>query len=282
MERSGGKDPVRVVLVVYFLCFLARLVEYLCIRTDQTAIGEAFLHKAVGVALLLGTLRALGWRPGEIGFQRRTAARQLLFGALLGGGAFLAGYGTELLALSMGGQGPALRFYISSFSPSGNQVMETSALFFLICVAGNVLNVVMEEGVFRGLFLRLFQERMPFARAALAASLLFGAWHIASPLRELIDGRMGWGTALAAALAQLVLTGLMGVQLCLLVRLSGGLWMSMAVHFVNNFLVNILHTVTASGTDELQVLRISVAQTVSFLAVLLALWRRRRRGEQAR
>jgi len=44
--------------------------------------------------------------------------------------------------------------------------------------------------------------------------------------------------------------------------------MPMADNFLNNAIINILHVATTSGADALQVVRISIAQTVSFLIVL--------------
>lgn len=50
-----------------------------------------------------------------------------------------------------------------------------------------------------------------------------------------------------------------------LLHLVGG----MGYHFVNNVIVNILHVVSATGTDQFMVVRISIAQTVSFVIILI-------------
>lgn len=260
---------------IYLLCFLVRMVEYLLIRTDRTVIGEAFIHKVIGIIILFAVLRRLGYRWSEIGFQRQTALRHTCRGLLLGAATFFVAYTTEWVILAMGGRSPELRFYISSYSITGNHMMQTSILFFLVCIAGNIINVVMEEGLFRGLFLKLYGDKTSFAKAALFSCLLFGIWHTSAPLREFFDGSMTLGTMLAASLVEVILTGVMGILLCLLVKISGSLWMAMAVHFVNNFIVNVLHVITTSGADELQVVRISIAQTLSFLIVLYILWRKR-------
>lgn len=47
----------------------------------------------------------------------------------------------------------------------------------------------------------------------------------------------------------------------------------MADHFLNNTIINVLHIVTTYGTDEFQVIRISIAQAVSFLVVLFIYWK---------
>ena len=46
--------------------------------------------------------------------------------------------------------------------------------------------------------------------------------------------------------------------------------MGMGDHFVNNTIVNILHVINKEGkADNLTVIRISIAQSVSFTAVLI-------------
>ena len=49
--------------------------------------------------------------------------------------------------------------------------------------------------------------------------------------------------------------------------------MPMADHFFNNTIINVLHVATTAGTDDLQGIRITIAQTVSFLIVLLIYWK---------
>jgi membrane protease YdiL (CAAX protease family) len=60
---------------------------------------------------------------------------------------------------------------------------------------------------------------------------------------------------------------LFGVALCLLYNTEGSLWGGMTVHFINNASVNLLHVVSSSGADAMQTLRITIAQTILFIAV---------------
>ena len=66
-----------------------------------------------------------------------------------------------------------------------------------------------------------------------------------------------------------VTSGLIGFKFALLTRMTGNLYMAMGDHFVNNTIVNILHVVSKTGTDELQFVRITIAQTLSFIVVLI-------------
>ena len=157
--------------------------------------------------------------------------------------------------------------------------MGSGLLLAAVCVLGNIVNVVMEEGMFRGLFLRLGRERYSLWGSFLLSSLLFGLWHVAQPARSFLDGNMTLGAAALGALGYMAVTFLGGLKFCMLTQLTGSLWTPMADHFVNNTVVNMLHVVTASGADELQFIRITTAQTLSFLLVL-ALFLKRRAWER--
>ena len=67
----------------------------------------------------------------------------------------------------------------------------------------------------------------------------------------------------------IVTSGIIGFKFCLLTKMTGSLYMSMGDHFVNNTIVNILHVISDTGVDELQVVRIAVAQGLSFIIVLI-------------
>ena len=55
----------------------------------------------------------------------------------------------------------------------------------------------------------------------------------------------------------------------MLANITGSLWAGMADHFVNNTIINLLHVETSGGSDEFLMLRISIAQTLSFVIILI-------------
>ncbi|GAB7112310.1 hypothetical protein JCM5176_11410 [Streptococcus sobrinus] len=61
---------------------------------------------------------------------------------------------------------------------------------------------------------------------------------------------------------------LIGFKFVLMTRLTGSLYMAMANHYFNDFIVNILHVQSQTGTDQLMFVRISIAQGISFMLVL--------------
>lgn len=82
----------------------------------------------------------------------------------------------------------SLRLYISSYTMEGNTGNQTGLLFFAICIIGNVINVIMEEGVFRGLFQKLLEQKYKFIASAVLISMLFGVWHVIAPIRQFYEG----------------------------------------------------------------------------------------------
>lgn len=280
MKTALRLRPIKLIMALYVSCGVLRALEYMVLRTDQIVFGEAFVHKLAGILILAMTARNLAFNWRDIGFARNSAAQKTVYGLLLGAVSFAVAYGAEFFVLAVNGNAPVLQGYITGYALSGNRGRETGLLFFIVCAAGNILNVVMEEGVFRGLFIKLAERRYTFATAAALSSALFGLWHIAAPVRSLLDGEMSVEQVAVTAVLLVLTTGITGVKFCLLTRLSGSLWMPMADHFFNNTMINMLHVVTASGADMLQILRISVAQTLSFLLVLFIYWKTGARYKQ--
>jgi len=133
-------------------------------------------------------VRLLQYKWGYIGFYANRAIKGICLGLLLGCVVFAVAYGTETIMQMSAGNSPSLQFYVTSYAIQGNRDMQAGVLFILICVLGNVINVVMEEGVFRGLFIRVAEEKYSFGKACLFSSFLFGTWHITQPVRNVLDG----------------------------------------------------------------------------------------------
>lgn len=269
MKKERTQATLGIILFIYLICFVFRGIEYMFIRTDQSILGEAFIHKLLGIGVLFIALKYLHIRAGEIGFYSQNTRKNMLYGLLLGASTYTLAYGVEFFIGFMSSNSPSLQLYVTSYSIDGNLGNQTGPLFFAICILGNIVNVVMEEGVFRGLFLKLAEKKYSFFIAIIISSVLFGFWHIAAPLRSLLDAERGFGGTLMMMLMLIVTTGITGAKFCLLTKISGSLWLPMTDHFLNNTIINMLHISTATGVDELQFIRITTAQTVSFIVVLV-------------
>lgn len=257
------------VLLIYLICFCFRFIEYFFIRTDSTFFGEAFIHKLLGIVVLFVSAHLLLIKPVEIGFSHNKLPQNLLKGFLFGLCCYTIAYAVEIIILKNAGSFEKLSLFVTSYSVNGNLGNHTEAVFFLICILGNIINVVMEEGVFRGLFQKLFERKYSFWPSVIFASILFGLWHCVGPIRSFADGDSNRMQLIMNLLILIGSSTLIGIKYAMLVRLTGSLYLGMADHFVNNTIINILHVVSPSEIDQLQTIRISIAQTVSFIIVLI-------------
>ena len=265
------------VLGIYVICFVFRAVEYFFLRTDQTVLGEAFIHKLTGIVILFAAARYYGFSNKDVGFSNNKILKNTLKGLGFGLAVFTLAYSVEILILVIQGRFESLSFYVSAYSVDGNVGNQTAFIFFIMCFLGNIINVVMEEGVFRGLFQKILEKKYSFFIAAVIASSLFGMWHIMSPLRSFCDGTMSTGGFAANSIMLIVTSALVGFKFAMMTKLTGNLYMAMGDHFVNNTIVNILHVISAGGADQMQVVRISTAQSVSFIIVLVWYLMKKRR-----
>ncbi|WP_279053475.1 CPBP family intramembrane glutamic endopeptidase [Eisenbergiella tayi] len=203
------------------------------------------LHKVAGIILLVLVLKKanLTWR--EIGFQRGGAIKSVLKGLALGSVCFAISYGLELAVLALQGNPRHLEIYISSFSLTGSQIKNTGFVFFVLCVGFNIINVWMEEGVFRGLFLIMLSETKPFLKANLIAAFLFGIWHIVMPVRSYVNGEMSFAAMVLMGVGYIILSGIMGMKWGMLYRITGNVWAGIGDHLFNNTVAtNMLHVVS--------------------------------------
>lgn len=263
------KKPLLVVFMIYLLCFVFRLFEYFILRTDKTFIGEAVLHKIIGIIILCIVIKFFSLKAEEIGYSKDNILRNLLKGFTFGISMFIIAYTVEIMIAISQGKFCSLQIYVSTYAVDRNVGYQTAAVFFVICILGNIINVIMEEGIFRGLFCKILQNKYSFVVSAIIASTLFGLWHVVGPVRNYYDGISSMGGAIANVIMLVVTSGLVGFKFALLTKMTGNLYMAIGDHFVNNTIVNVLHVVSDTGADELMFVRLVIAQTLSCVSVLI-------------
>ena len=83
------------ILVIYFICFAFRALEYFVIRTDQTFFGEAFIHKLIGISVLILAIKCFHFSFSEVGFKTGKAFYDILKGLAFGIITFVIAYGVS-------------------------------------------------------------------------------------------------------------------------------------------------------------------------------------------
>ena len=272
-----NKNILSSVLLIYFICFVLRLFEYFVLRTDLSVVGEALFHKLAGIGILFLFARLYQYKADEIGFSLEKCGLKLIYGLLFGLVCFAIAYFVEVLIVKSSGSYSGLKFYVTSYSVNGNLGNNTGFIFFVICIFGNIVNVVMEEGVFRGLFIRRLQEKFSYSSTAILSAVLFGFWHGVAPIRSFIDGESSVMGLCMNCLILILSSAVVGYKYGLITKITGSGFMAMGDHFVNNTLVNVLHVVSENGSDNLQMFRISIAQTLSFILVLIYYFYKKRK-----
>ena len=264
-----NKNILSSVLLIYVICFILRLFEYFILRTDLTLIGEALFHKLAGIIILIIFARIYKYKADEIGFSLYKCEIKLTAGLLFGIICFVIAYFVEVQIAKASGSYTGLKFYVTSYSVNGNLGNQTGLLFFALCIFGNVVNVIMEEGVFRGLFIRRLQEKFSYSSTAIISAVLFGFWHGVAPVRSFLDGELSTFGLFMNCMILILSSAVVGYKYGLITKITSSGFMAMGDHFVNNTLINILHVLSENGADQLQMIRISIAQTLSFILVLV-------------
>ena len=281
MRNAILKNTGKACCVIFGILLAVHAFEAIVLRMDESFFGENFINKLFGIFVIGTILRILHWKWRGIGFSGSGLFRNIAMGTALAAAAFAAAYAVELLVLKSQGARVRFGFFVTGFSLTGQSVVNRGAGFILMCVCFNIINVIMEEGTFRGLFFGILHTDRSAKTAVLIQALLFGIWHIVTPLHNLIDGEIGIGGFIGLSAGYVILAGLMGIKWAFLYQLTGSLYAGMADHFFNNCIAtNLLHLTTESGTDEMMLLRVLIAQMLSFAAVMIIRTKQKKKCRQ--
>ena len=270
MKNRLFSKPILSSTLVFLICGVARIVEYFFIRTDETVLAENFLHKVFGIVVLAVVLAMTKLSWSNIGFTKTKVLKNTLKGLALGASCFTVAYLAECIMLYYMNGNVKLSVYTSGFSLSGEAVTQNGVGFILLCIGFNLINVWMEEGIFRGLFPAILEKRLSFNSAMFFSALLFGVWHWVMPMRDFIEGNSSIGNLLVMGIGYIILSGIMSIKWSLLYKLTGSLWMGLGDHLFNNVVVtNLLHVISNGEADSMQIVRILIGQLISFILVLI-------------
>lgn len=279
--KKNKKAIVCSMAVMFIICFVIKDIEFLFIKTDSTFIGENVICKIVCIIATAITTYKLGYKLSDIGFKNTSVLRYAFSGLGLGIVTFALSYGVEILILTIRGGNPRLAVYITNFGLTGaTNEMSLSVTAVVICMLGNIINVLAEEGLFRGLILKVLSDNWGFCIGNYTQAFLFGVWHIISCVVGVKDGSMTIGMAIVFAVGYVILAGILAVEWGICVNMTGVLWVGMFEHFFNNFTSNVLHVLSIGDggiieADNLQILRIVLSNILSLIIVLFIYMRKK-------
>ncbi len=280
MNEKIMKNTVLSCWIIFAILILVHGFEAILLRTDETILGENCINKLFGILVIFIVLRLIDWKREDIGFTKSGFVKGILTGFILAICSFLISYIAEIIILRNQGLNTRLGVFTTGFSLTGEAAVHTGIGFILMCIFFNIINVIMEEGTFRGLFYNIVKTDHSMRFACFFQAFLFGVWHIVTPLHNLIDGDINIAAFVGLGIGYIILAGMMGIKWGLLYRMTGNLYAGMADHFFNNCIAtNLLHVITDTGTDEMMIVRVMIAQLLSF-AVVLTLWLRRKGAEE--
>lgn len=254
--------------MLFVLCSIVEYIEFLFIRTDQTIIADNVFTKIFCIIATLVVMKINGIKIQDLGFKNNKVIKYLGCGLGLGMLTFAISYGVEYIILTAAGKNPNLEVYITNFGLKGaTSEVSLSAMAVIICIVVNIINVIAEEGLFRGFILKVVSEKCDFKVANMIQAILFGMWHVVMCVLGVYDGQMTIPVAIVFGVGYVILAGILGIEWGICVNMTGVIWMCVAEHFFNNFIGNILHVVSSTGTDELQIIRIVLSNVLSLIIV---------------
>ena len=267
------RKPILSCSLIFIVCSLTRLFEYFYIRTDETFLSENFLHKLFGIFLLWGLLYFCKLRWKDIGFTPDGIVSGIGKGLLFGLVCSVFAYTVECIVLLFLHGNVHLSFYASGFSLTNEKVSQAGILLILSSVLFNLINVWMEEGIFRGLFTKIL-EGISYRRSLFFIAFLFGIWHLVMPFRDFLQGESSLTNLIVMGIGYVILAGMMSIKWSLLYKMTGSLWLGLGDHLFNNLASNLVHVVSNSESDSLQIVRILLWQLLSF-AIVLSIYKRK-------
>ena len=160
IQRIALEQPIVTSLVLLVIAFFFKWVDTFVLRLDER-LGEIILCKALGFVMVIVFVWACGRKLQDIGLHSRQLGPSLLIGIVITVIALIVSYVVEFVVQLP--KQPVV--HLAAIEPKAGV---TGGLGFVIWMLfGNLVNSFMEEGLFRGVMIRLFRVRLsfPYARS---------------------------------------------------------------------------------------------------------------------
>ncbi|MEM1483859.1 type II CAAX endopeptidase family protein [Oscillospiraceae bacterium PP1C4] len=261
------KRPIFSAFCILIATLLLRLNDIFILRIDELW-GEIIISKALGFILILLFMFLIKENLSTIGLHQERFGFCIAIGFFINLFIYIFSYCIEYMVLLLVNEAP--QFIFAAIDPK--QGVNGGIAFGLWLILGNVVNSLMEEGLFRGLFLPAFKSRYSFWKANAFQALLFGAWHLVWPLKNYLMGEQSFLGALMMGLVLMLGTCTFGFIWGYMFEKTNSLWTPIAAHFAANTIQNILHIQSNGGIDAMVFLRGTFASFIGVASIFTIKW----------
>lgn len=250
--------------IVLALALILRIIDIYFLKLDEK-LGEIILSKFLGFVLVILVVYLLKDGICSIGLSKNKIYKNISIGLFSCLAIYLIAYLFEYLFIYFKGGNPTYIF--TAIDPK--QGLSGSFAFMIWLLFGNLINALMEESLFRGLFLSRLMTKYSFFISNLIQSILFGLWHLVWPLKDYLNGDIDLGKFIIMAISIALPTAVMGFIWGYMFYGSKSLYLPIASHFMANSIQNVLHIVSNNELDTFIFLRGAVALILSLLFLLV-------------
>ena len=268
-ERIKNALPIAVIAV-----FVAQIIDVFFIRCDETIFGDVIFARIAGIIITFIAAKKLGIRLKKRCLGRYGWYFELFYGIAFSVAPMLVVYAAELVYFKIKGYYSDL--YISFYPPTtegGSLAAELALYIFAL-----LINVFFKE-IFRGFLLNGLYKKygskksiyiQGFIGTLLSSVLMVGmAVHGVFSERETVDVAI-------IITASLVSTFISSVKWGFYYKVNGSIWMAMADHFVNSFVMTCIYLSPDRLPDKWLLVKSLVVQVISCIIFIPFYYRRDR------
>lgn len=268
-ERIKNALPISVIAV-----FVAQIIDVFFIRCDETIFGDVIFARIAGIIITFIAAKKLGIRLKKRCLGRYGWYFELFYGIAFSVAPMLVVYAAELVYFKIKGYYSDL--YISFYPPTtegGSLAAELALYIFAL-----LINVFFKE-IFRGFLLNGLYKKygskksiyiQGFIGTLLSLVLMVGmAVHGVFSERETVDVAI-------IITASFVSTFISSVKWGFYYKVNGSIWMAMADHFVNSFVMTCIYLSPDRLPDKWLLVKSLVVQVISCIIFIPFYYRRDR------
>lgn len=268
-ERIKNALPISVIAV-----FVAQIIDVFFIRCDETIFGDVIFARIAGIIITFIAARTLGIRLKKRCLGRYGWYFELLYGIAFSVAPMLVVYAAELVYFKI--KGYYSDIYISLYPPNtegGSLAAELALYIFAL-----LINVFFKE-IFRGFLLNGLYEKYGSKKSiyiqGLIGTLLSSVLMAGMAVHGVFSERAAVDVAIIVA-ASLVSTFISSVKWGFYYKVNGSIWMAIADHFVNSFVMTCVYLSPDRLPDKWLLVKSLVVQVISCIIFIPFYYRRDR------